>query len=44
MALLTQIGEYVARDIQRETLTKADDAPPHRVSEESSRFIVEAVG
>lgn len=42
---LTEVGEYAARDIQREFLLAPPDEPksPHGISEKTARFIVEAI-
>ena len=42
-AMLTDIGEYAAKEIQREFLS-APPKTPHGLSEQAARFIVEVVG
>ena len=42
-AMLTDIGEYAAKEIQREFLS-APPKTPHGISEDAARFIVEVVG
>lgn len=42
-AMLTDIGEYAAKEIQRE-FTSAPPRTPHGISEDAARFISEVVG
>jgi hypothetical protein len=43
-AILTDIGQYAAREIQRELTGILLPAPPHNISEQSARFITEVTG
>lgn len=43
-AKLTEVGEFAAREIERQFLMVSRSAPPHKISEQAARFIAEVVG